>query len=146
MGTFRPRNAWSVWSMKPSPPNATMTDAFSGPASPYLARSLSSMLCASGASEATKCSWSGMGPSAAGQRHRAGDGGFVVTAVDDEIMTFGFAADGFVDDGIVGRCTQGRPQIGGIVLPQAHIEHPGAGKPHAVAAFAEIVAQRRDET
>ncbi len=54
--------------------------------------------------------------------------------------------DGGIDDRIVGRGPQGRPQIGGIVLPQAHIEHPRAGEPHAVAAFAEIVAQRCDET
>ena len=36
-------------------------------------------------------------------------------------------------------------QIGGILLAQAHIERAGAGQPHPVAAFAEIMGERRDE-
>src|SRR6185437_10703848 len=37
-----------------------------------------------------------------------------------------------------------RAQIGGVLLAQAHEERAGAGQPHAVAALAEIVGQRRD--
>src|SRR5260370_129609 len=37
-------------------------------------------------------------------------------------------------------------QVGGIVLAQAHIESAGAGQPHAIAAFAEVMGERRDET
>ena len=40
---------------------------------------------------------------------------------------------------------QRRPEIGGILLAEAHEERAGAGQPHPVAAFAEIVGHRRDE-
>ena len=40
---------------------------------------------------------------------------------------------------------QGRAQVGGILLAQAHVERAGAGEPHAVAALAEIMGERRDE-
>src|SRR6185437_16169468 len=108
------------------------------------------MSCASGASEATKWSLSDIEEkSAAGERHLAGYGGAVVEAIDDEVVALGLAADGLVDgridDGIIRRGAQRRTQIGGIVLAEAHIEHAGASQAHAVAAFAEIVAQRRDE-
>src|SRR3982751_6364235 len=33
-----------------------------------------------------------------------------------------------------------------VVLPQAHIHRAGAGDAHAVAAFTEIVRERRDES
>ena len=38
-----------------------------------------------------------------------------------------------------------RAQVGGILLAEAHVERAGAGQPHAVAAFAEIMGERRDE-
>ena len=40
---------------------------------------------------------------------------------------------------------QRRAQVGGVFLAEAHIERAGAGQPHAVAALAEIMGQRRDE-
>ena len=43
------------------------------------------------------------------------------------------------------RRAQRRAQIGGVLLAEAHIERAGAGDPHAIAALAEIVGQRRDE-
>ena len=39
----------------------------------------------------------------------------------------------------------GRAEIGGVLLAQAHEERSGAGEPHAVAAFAEIMRERRDQ-
>ena len=44
------------------------------------------------------------------------------------------------------RGAQGRAQVGGVLLSQAHVERAGAGQAHPVAAFAEIVGHRRDET
>ncbi len=35
---------------------------------------------------------------------------------------------------------QRRAQIGDVFLAQAHVKLAGAGQPHAVAAFAEIMA------
>ena len=49
------------------------------------------------------------------------------------------------ESSVVGASPQRRPQVGGVVLAETHIERAGAGEPHAVAAFAEIVRQRRDE-
>lgn len=46
---------------------------------------------------------------------------------------------------VVFRCTQRRAQIGAVVLAKAHIKHAGTGDAHTVAAFAEIMRQRRDE-
>src|SRR6185437_16248345 len=87
--------------------------------------------------------------SPAGHTHMAGDCGPVVAAVDDEIVTLRLAADRFADrrfDGVVAfRLPERRAQIGGILLPEAHIERAGAGQPDAIAAFAEIVGQRGDE-
>ena len=86
---------------------------------------------------------------AAGHRHmprhrRAG------LAVDDEIMAFRLARDRLQRwphpaPVIALAGAQRRAQIGGIVLAQAHIQRAGAGQPHAVAALAEIMRQRRDE-
>jgi hypothetical protein len=36
-------------------------------------------------------------------------------------------------------------KIGRVLLPEAHVQRAGAGQPHAVAAFAEIMGQRRDK-
>ena len=39
----------------------------------------------------------------------------------------------------------GVAQIGAVLLAQAHVEHAGAGEAHAVAAFAEIMGEGRDQ-
>src|SRR5690606_6288240 len=74
----------------------------------------------------------------------------VGTAVDDEVMALGFAADSFVDclgDQLVAlRSTQWRSQIRGIFLAQAHVKGACAGQPDAIAALTEIVRHRSDET
>ena len=76
--------------------------------------------------------------------------GRVVAAVDDEIMAFGLARDRRVDGACRAassslRRAQRRAQIGGVVLAEAHKSVPVQVSAHAVAAFAEIVRQRRDE-
>ena len=43
------------------------------------------------------------------------------------------------------RRAQRPAQVGRVLLAQAHVHGAGAGHPHAVAALAEIVGQRRDE-
>jgi len=43
-------------------------------------------------------------------------------------------------------CPQRSAKIGGIFLPETHIERAGTGHPHAVAGFAEIVGEGRDES
>src|SRR5215475_10199017 len=72
-----------------------------------------------------------------------------VAAVDDEIVALGLARDRLVDriiEQIVAfRGTQRRAQICGVLLPEAHVERARAGDADAVAGFAEIVRQRRDE-
>ena len=42
--------------------------------------------------------------------------------------------------------TQSRAEVDAVVLAEAHIHLTGAGDAHAVACFAEIVAERCDET
>ena len=72
-----------------------------------------------------------------------------MAAVDDEVMALGFSADRFIDGGIekiVGfRGAQRFAQVGGVLLAEAHIERAGAGHAHAIARFAEIVSERRNE-
>src|SRR5262245_2286993 len=72
-----------------------------------------------------------------------------VAPVDDEIVPLGFARDRFRDRRVEQVVALGRPQwrtqIGSVFLTEAHIERSGAGDPHAVAGFAEIVGERRDE-
>ncbi len=41
---------------------------------------------------------------------------------------------------------QWRAQIRGVILTKAHIEGAGAGQAYTVAAFAEIMGERRNET
>src|SRR5476649_803543 len=76
-------------------------------------------------------------------------GGRRVAAIDDEIVALGLACDRLgdrtVEDLVALRRPQRRAEVGGIVLTQAHIKSAGAGEPHAIAAFAEIVSERRDE-
>jgi hypothetical protein len=79
----------------------------------------------------------------------AGDRRTPMVAVDDEVMAPGFSADRLIDGGkekIVGfRGAQRLAQVGGVFLAEAHIERAGAGRSHAIAGFAEIVRERRDE-
>ena len=73
----------------------------------------------------------------------------VVAAVDDEIVALRLAGDRLADrrlDRLVAfGLAQRRAQIGRVLLAEAHIQRAGAGQPHPVAAFAEIMGQRRDE-
>src|SRR5688572_11494464 len=69
--------------------------------------------------------------------------------IDDEVVSLRLAQDRGVDRRIdqvvaLGRA-QGRTQVGGILLAEAHVERPGAGQAHAIAAFAEVMGERRDE-
>src|SRR5262245_18386129 len=76
-------------------------------------------------------------------------GGPVVAPVDDDIVALGLARDRFADSCderlVALGLTQRLPQIGRVLLPQAHIERPGSGLAHAVAALAEIMGEWRDE-
>ena len=73
-----------------------------------------------------------------------------MTAVNDEIMSLGFAGDRIVDGCthiiVVRRCPQRRQQVCRVVLSEAHVEYAGASKTYAIAAFAKIMRKRRDET
>ncbi len=64
-------------------------------------------------------------------------------------MALGFARDrlanGRAQHVVVLGLAQHLAQIGVVVLSEAHVKLPSAGQPHAVARFAEIVAERRDE-
>ena len=75
--------------------------------------------------------------------------GPLMAAVDDEIVALGLARDRLLDRAIEEfvalRRAQRRAQVGGILLAEAHVERAGAGHAHAVAGFAEIVRERRDE-
>src|SRR5437764_13323604 len=79
----------------------------------------------------------------------AGDRRTPMAAVNDEVMALGFSANCFIDGGIeqiVGfRGAQRFAQVGGVLLTEAHIERAGARYSHAIAGFAEIVSERRDE-
>src|SRR3954453_15844775 len=83
------------------------------------------------------------GLSAAGGAHMARHGGLLGAPVDDEVVAQGLARDGFVDGAgeksVVGARPQRRPQVGGGVLAEAHIERAGAGQAYSVAALAEIM-------
>src|SRR6516165_7093310 len=72
-----------------------------------------------------------------------------MAAVDNEIVALGLARDslrnGRMQALVALRDTQGRAQIRRILLSQAHIKGPGAGHPHAVAGFTEIMSERRNE-
>src|SRR5690349_20382425 len=64
-------------------------------------------------------------------------------------MAFGLAGDCFADGGdqrlVTLALAQYRAEIGGIVLPKAHIKCPRAGEADAIAAFAEVMGEGRDE-
>src|SRR3982750_699018 len=78
------------------------------------------------------------------------EGRALVAAVDDEIMTLGLAQDRLVDGAVEQLVAFGgaqrRPPGGGVPPAEAHVKRAGAGDAHAVAAFAEVVGHRRDET
>src|SRR4051812_1846177 len=85
---------------------------------------------------------------APGHAHVAADRRPAVAPVDDEIMSLRLAGDGVLDRPVQKRrvpFAQGRAEIGHVLLAEAHEELPGAGQPDPVAAFAEIMAQGRDE-
>ena len=67
----------------------------------------------------------------AGDAHVAVDGSAPVAAVDHEIMSLGFAGDSGSDcilEVIVALgMAQGRSEVGGVLLAQAHEERSGAG-------------------
>ena len=92
---------------------------------------------------------SAAGNSAAGNAHVPADAGAVVPAIDDEVVAFRLQPDGAIDSGaekiIVRGCPKRLAQIGGIFMAEAGVQRAGAGNPHAVAGFAEIVGHRRDE-
>ena len=85
----------------------------------------------------------------AGDAHVPREGRPLVAAVDDEIVALGLARNRFVDGGeeevVALGGAQRLAQIGGILLAEAHIQRAGAGDAHAIAGFAEIVGERRDE-
>src|SRR5215472_3573408 len=85
----------------------------------------------------------------AGDAHMAGDGGTLVPPVDDKVMALGLAGNRGVDGGkqrIIGfRGAQRFAQIGRVVLAKTHVQRAGAGHPHAVAGFAEIMGEGSDE-
>src|SRR5262245_12649280 len=86
--------------------------------------------------------------SAPGHRHRPGQMRPLFPA-DDEVMALRLPGDGRVDrgveEGVVATCAKRRPEIGCVLLAETHIESAGAGDAHAIARFAEIMRQWRDE-
>src|SRR5690606_1677786 len=70
-------------------------------------------------------------------------------AVDDEVVALRLArdrlADRLVERGVGLAVSHDLPQVGGILLPEAHVERAGAGHANAIARLAEIVRERRDE-
>ena len=89
------------------------------------------------------------GPSTACHAHMTCDGGFRPPALDDEIMALGLARDRLRDRpsrrSSSRRRAQRGAQIGRVLLAKAHIKRSGARDPHAIAALAEIMRERRDE-
>src|SRR5215813_2557382 len=86
--------------------------------------------------------------SAAGHRHRPRQMRPLLPA-DDEVMALWLPGDGRVDrgveEGVVATCAKRRSEIGCVLLAETHIESAGAGDAYAIARFAEIMRQRRDE-
>src|SRR5262249_27789717 len=72
-----------------------------------------------------------------------------VPSIDHKIMAFGLATDRLIDSGIqkvvAFGSAQRPPQVGSVILAQAHVESPGASDPNAVAGFTEVMCQRRNE-
>src|SRR6266540_1546518 len=73
-----------------------------------------------------------------------------MAAVDDEIVALGLARDrlrdGRIEQIVAFGGAQRGAQISGVFLTEAHVKRTGAGHPHPIAGFAEIVSERRDET
>src|SRR5579884_1524217 len=80
----------------------------------------------------------------------AGNGRALVRAVDDEVVSLGLAGhreiECLVQEPVCWRSPQSRAKINGIFLAETHKKSARAGDPHAVAAFAEIMRKRRDES
>src|SRR5689334_19247451 len=85
---------------------------------------------------------------AAGQRHGPSHRGLLV-APNNKVMAFGFARDGLIDGSVEQRIVLARPErraeIGRVLLAETHIKSAGAGDPHPIAGFAEIMGHRSDE-
>src|SRR5258707_11716515 len=90
----------------------------------------------------------GAAASAAGDAHVAADARAVVPAIDDEVVALRFQADGAVDRRaeqiVVGGGAERFAQIGGILMAETGVQRAGAGDPHPIAGFAEIMGHRRD--
>src|SRR6056297_3841831 len=90
-----------------------------------------------------------LGHSPSGMAHVAADLTVDLLAGIVEIVAFGLALDGgangVLELRIVVRRPQRRAQVGHVLLSEAHVKLPGAGQAHAVAAFAEVMRERRDE-
>src|SRR5690349_17154036 len=88
-------------------------------------------------------------PSPAGHAHMPAKSRLVAPPVDDEVMPARLARDcledGRIEQIVFRRGSQRRPEIGRILLAEAHEERAGAGQPHPVAALAEIMGERGDE-
>src|SRR5690606_921533 len=70
--------------------------------------------------------------------------------VDDEVVPFRLPRDGVANCGFQRRvglaAAQDGPEVGRVLLAETHIESTGAGEANAVAALAEIMGKRRDES
>ena len=73
----------------------------------------------------------------------------MAASFDDEVVALGLGRYGRIDRRIEQMvrlaCAKWGPQVGGILLAEAHIKSAGAGDPHAVASLAEIVGEGGDE-
>src|SRR5512143_751350 len=85
----------------------------------------------------------------AGDRHVPGDRDIGAAAVEDEVVAARLSRNGLgyraLEPFVSLARPQRRPQIGTVLLPEAHIELARAGHANAVAGFAEIMGQGRDE-
>ena len=73
--------------------------------------------------------------------HMSRHGRPIMPAIDDEIVSLGLAADRLADRiiqlGIARAIAQHGAGIRRIVLPQAHVQRPGAGQPHTIAKLSQ---------
>ena len=88
-------------------------------------------------------------PLTAGDAHMAGYGWRFGTAIDNEVVAFWLAANGFINRCIKGSVvaigTKRFAQVCIVILPKAHIQHAGAGHTNAIARFAEIMRKWRNK-
>ncbi len=88
--------------------------------------------------------------SAPRHRHRPGDGAGVAAAINMKIVAGWCACDRLADGGehprvLIGVRGQRTPHVRGVLL-QTDVELARTGRPHATAAFAETMGERRNET